>query len=260
MVFVIHWMIDRIHWHESAMDLHVFPILIPPLKEVLKAQAGKWTRQVSTLQRISQRERKNEKERVARRPKYLGEQGYFISRNARLYIWVKWLLSHYEEWNSISCNKMDSLIHTRPLVLKKVTEGSYWKKSKEVPFPMISVLRTACSSTRSWNRNWKGTENPWEMAHRGRHVQHIGFLKVECPLTLMYNPWLKITVFAKPSHMLSSSTSKLNATDNITREIVLQSHELERASDTTKACSCYSLSRVLPKLVFKTLLDSIQTC
>ena len=241
------------------MDLHVFPIPIPPLKEVLKAQAGKWAWQVSTLQRISQREREKEKERVARGPKYLGEQGYFISRSACLYIWVKLLLSHYKEWNSISCNKMDSLIHTRSLMLKRVIEGSYWKESKQVPFPMISVLRTAYSSTRSQNRNWKGTENPWEMAHRGRQVQHIGFLKVKCPLMLMYNPWLKITVFAKPSHMLSSSTSKLNAT-NITREIVLQSHELERASDTAKACSCNSLARVLPKLVFKTLLDSIQTC
>ena len=34
---------------------------------------------------------------------------------------VKWLLSHYKGWNSISCNKMGSLIHTRSLMLKKVT-------------------------------------------------------------------------------------------------------------------------------------------
>ena len=54
--------------------------------------------------------------------------------------------------------------------------------------------------------------------------------------------------------------SKLNTTNNITHEIVLQSHELERASDTAKACSSNSLIHVLPKLVFKTPLDSTKTC
>ena len=37
---------------------------------------------------------------------------------------VKWLLSHYKEWNSISFNKMDNLIHLSPLTSKRVTEGS----------------------------------------------------------------------------------------------------------------------------------------
>ena len=80
-------------------------------------------------------------------------------------------------------NKMDSLIPTRLLMLKRVTEGSFWKESKQVPFPMISVLRTACSSTHSQSRSWWGAKNPWEMAHRWRKVQHVGFLKVERPLT-----------------------------------------------------------------------------
>ena len=37
---------------------------------------------------------------------------------------VKWLLSHYKEWNPIRCNKMDNLIHLSPQTLKRVTEGS----------------------------------------------------------------------------------------------------------------------------------------
>ena len=119
-----------------------------PLKKVLKAWARKWACQASMFWR-EWRQKKG-----CRGPKSLVEQGYFISINSGLHILVKWLLSHYKGWNSISCNKMDSLIHTRSLMLKRVTEGSYWKESKQVPFPMISVLRTACGSTRSWNRNW----------------------------------------------------------------------------------------------------------
>ena len=32
---------------------------------------------------------------------------------------------------------------------KRITEGSYWKESKQIPFPNISVLRTACCATHS---------------------------------------------------------------------------------------------------------------
>ena len=38
---------------------------------------------------------------------------------------------------------MDNLIHTRSLTLKRVTEGSYRKESKQMPFLMISVLSAA---------------------------------------------------------------------------------------------------------------------
>ena len=75
---------------------------------------------------------------------------------------------------------MDSLMHTRSL--KRVTEGSHWKESKQVPFPMISVLRTACSSNAFlYSRNWKGTESLRNGTQR--KMQHIGSLKVERPLT-----------------------------------------------------------------------------
>ena len=56
---------------------------------------------------------------------------------------IKWLLNHYE-WNSISCNKKDSPVSKRSL--KRLTKGSHWRESKQVTFPMISVLRTAYSS------------------------------------------------------------------------------------------------------------------
>ena len=61
---------------------------------------------------------------------------------------------------------MDRLMHTR--WLKRVTEGSHWKESKQVPFLMISVLRTACTSTRSCIPGTDKEQSPWEMAHEGK--------------------------------------------------------------------------------------------
>ena len=95
---------------------------------------------------------------------------------------IKWLLSHYKEWNFASCNKMDSLIHTRSL--KRVTEGSHWKESKQVPFPMISVLRTAWSSARSCFPELIRNRESLRNGTQRKKMQHIGFLKVECPLKI----------------------------------------------------------------------------
>ena len=91
---------------------------------------------------------------------------------------VKWLLSHYKGWNPINCNKIDSLIHTSSLTLKRVTEGSYWKESKQVPFPMISVLRTACSSARSYFPGTDKKQSLWEMAHKRRKCNILDPLKL----------------------------------------------------------------------------------
>ena len=53
------------------------------LKEFLKAQARKWAQQASTLQREwTQKEGRGG-------PRSLVEQGYFITRNAGLYIFSK---------------------------------------------------------------------------------------------------------------------------------------------------------------------------
>ena len=53
-----------------------------PLKEVLKAWARKWAQQVSML-------RQEWRQKGYRGPQSLVEQGYFISRNAGLYIFSK---------------------------------------------------------------------------------------------------------------------------------------------------------------------------
>ena len=74
---------------------------------------------------------------------------------------------------------MNSPLSTRSL--KRVTEGSHWRESRQVLFPMISVRRTARSSAHSCFPGTDKEQSPWEMALKGR--QHIGSLKVECPLT-----------------------------------------------------------------------------
>ena len=107
---------------------------------------------------------------------------------------VRWLFSYYTGWNFINSHNMDSLIHTRSLTLKRITEGSYWKEFKQIPFLMISVLRAVCSSTHSQNRTWYGTENLWETACRNPPVKH----------SLIYNglhllnPKLPILLFPIP--------------------------------------------------------------
>ena len=52
------------------------------------------------LQRISQREREKEKERTTQEPKSLVEQGYFISRNAGLYVFSKMITQPLQRMKS----------------------------------------------------------------------------------------------------------------------------------------------------------------
>ena len=47
---------------------------------------------------------------------------------------------------------------------------------------MISVLRTVCSSARSYLPGTDKEQSPWATGHKGRRL--IGSLKVDCPLTL----------------------------------------------------------------------------
>ena len=80
-------------------------------------------------------------------PKSLVEQRYFISRNACLYIFSKMITQPLQRV------KFHQLQQNRYSDKHKVAEESHWreslKESKWVPFPMVSVLRTVCSSTRS---------------------------------------------------------------------------------------------------------------
>ena len=113
-----------------------------------------------------------------RGPRSLVEQGYFISTNA-----AKWLLSHSKECNSVSCNKMDSLIHTRSLMLKRSLKGVTERNPSRYPFP--------------WSQSWElraaplvpkiGTDKEQRILEKWRtkeEKQHIGFLKVERSLTI----------------------------------------------------------------------------
>ena len=92
---------------------------------------------------------------------------------------VKWLLSHYKEWNSTSCNKIDILINTRSL--KRVTEGSHWKNPSGCPFPWSQSWELCAALLvpvfQELIRNRESLRNGTQ-----RKMQHIGSLKVECPL------------------------------------------------------------------------------
>ena len=109
----------------------------------------KWQRELE-----GGRERERKKERKTWGPKLWWSKGILLAEMQAYISLVRWLFSYYTGWNFINSHNMDSLIHTRSLTLKRVTEGSYWKESKEIPFLMISVLRAVCSSTHSQNRNW----------------------------------------------------------------------------------------------------------
>ena len=115
----------------------------------LELMIRKWKRELGVG-----RERERKRERQTRGPKLWWSKGILLAEMQAYISLVRWLLSYYTGWNFISSHNMDSLIHTRSLTLKRVPEGSYCKESKKIPFLMISVLRAACSSTRSQNRTW----------------------------------------------------------------------------------------------------------
>ena len=66
---------------------------------------------------------------------------------------------------------MDNLIHTRSLTLKRVTEGSYRKESKQIPFLMISVLSAALLFPGI------GTDKKQKILEK----QHVGILLLNIP-------------------------------------------------------------------------------
>ena len=115
----------------------------------------KWKRELEgEREKEIEREKERKRERKTRGPKLWWSKGILLAEMQAYISLVRWLLSYYTAWNFINSHNMDCLIHTRWLMRKRVTEGSYWKESKQIPFLMISVLRAACSSTRSQNRNW----------------------------------------------------------------------------------------------------------
>ena len=89
--------------------------------------------------------RERERERKTQGSKHWWSKGALLAEMQAYISLVRWLHSYYTEWNFINSHNMDSLIHTRSL-----TAG----KSHCMSHLMTSVLRTACSSTRSQKRNW----------------------------------------------------------------------------------------------------------
>ena len=90
---------------------------------------------------------REEERRQKRVPKLWWSKGILLADMQVCISLVRWLHRYQTGWNFIKSYNMDSLIHTRSLMLNRVTEGSYWKESKQIPFLMISVLRAACNFT-----------------------------------------------------------------------------------------------------------------
>ena len=91
--------------------------------------------------------REREEERKTRKPKLWWSKGILLAEMQAYISLVRWLLSYYTGWNFINSHNMDSLIHTRLLMLKRVTVGDSY-----MSHPMTSVLGVACHSTGFWQK------------------------------------------------------------------------------------------------------------
>ena len=74
---------------------------------------------------------------------------------------------------------MDSPLSKRSL--KRVTEGSHWRESKQVVSPMISVLRTACSSACSCFPGTDKEQRVFEKWHTKEENNILDPLKLNIP-------------------------------------------------------------------------------
>ena len=138
----------------------------------------KWKRELEG----GEREKERKKERKTQIPKLWRSKGNLLSEMQAYISLVRWLLRYYTGWNFINSHNMDSLIHTRLLQQKRATEGSYWKGSKQIPFPKISVLRTVCCFTRS--HCLELTRSRGFMRTRR---QHAGILLLNAPWQAKWN-------------------------------------------------------------------------
>ena len=134
---------------------------------------GTWWSRVDdkkVKERAGGRGRERKKERKTRGPKLWWSKGALLAE-MQVYISFVRLLSYYTGWNFINSHNMDSLIHTRSLTLKRVTEGSYRKESKQIPFLMISVLSAALLFPGI------GTDKKQKILEK----QHVGILLLNIP-------------------------------------------------------------------------------
>ena len=84
---------------------------------------------------------------------------------------------------------MDSPLSKRSL--KRVTEGSHWRESKQVLFPVISVLRTAFSSARSCFPGTDKEQRVLEKRHTKEENNILDPLKLSVPWqeNSLESPW-----------------------------------------------------------------------
>ena len=137
-----------------------------------------WTPgQESECGRLPRSEENEDRKKDAGEPNLYWNKGILLAEMHAYISSVKWLLSHYKEWNSTSCNKMDSLIHTRSL--KRVTERNPsrcpfpWSQSWELRAALLIPVFEELIRNRETLRNGTHTQK----------MQHIGSLKAECLLT-----------------------------------------------------------------------------
>ena len=130
-----------------------------------------------------EREKERKRERKTQRSKLWWSKGILLAEMQAYISLVRYIWHRNDTgWNFINSHNMDSLVHTRSLKQKRVTKGSYWKGSKQTPFPKISVLRTACCFTRS--HCLELTRNRELMRNRR---QHAGILLLNVPWQAKWN-------------------------------------------------------------------------
>ena len=125
-----------------------------------------------------------------RGPKSWVKQGYFICINACLYIFNKMMTQPLKRM------KFHQLQQNGLSFKYKVPEESHWRESKQVPFPMISVLRTACSSAHSCFPGPNKEQRVLEKWHT-KEENILGPLKSNVPwqpLTWNWRWWRKQTI------------------------------------------------------------------
>ena len=155
-----------------------------PLEELLEAQAGEWARRVSTLQRISWRER----ERETWGPKPLVEEGCFhdLSVSICRLLYKKFLstmikirkpniqqpLPREQGINNGHKVRRQPISQERGSRLSSfVVRRIFTEGDSSLSHPMPSVLGVACTPLVSVARNWQDTEDLWETACRNPPVK-----------------------------------------------------------------------------------------
>ena len=103
---------------------------------------------------------------------------------------------------------MDSPFSNRSL--KRVAEGGHWRESKQVLFPMTSVLRTVYSSAPSYFPGTDKEERVLEKWHKKEENNTLDPLKLNIPWHPWRRKWLPTPVLL-PSKSTDSGAWRLQS-------------------------------------------------